>query len=91
MTKRAKGNRPQACSDACARDYDAQKKAVVALVERLSKAARGDFDRAFAKVDGPKIHFGHVGELGRVRELLREVSDLVFREGEYAEPGDDKS
>jgi len=32
-----------------------------------------------------EIHWGHVGTLNHYRDLLREISDAAFREGEYAE------
>ncbi len=31
------------------------------------------------------IHWGHVGDLGRYAELLRQITDAAFKEGEHAE------
>lgn len=33
------------------------------------------------------IHWGHVGESERLATMLKEVSDIAFREGEYAPHG----
>lgn len=35
--------------------------------------------------DPGAIHWGHVGDLGRIAELLREITDCTFKEGEYAD------
>ncbi len=32
-----------------------------------------------------EIHWGHVGTLNHYRDKLREITDMVFREGEHAE------
>ena len=31
-----------------------------------------------------EIHWGHVGDLQRYAELLRQITDAAFKEGEYA-------
>lgn len=30
------------------------------------------------------VHWGHVGDLARYAELLRQITDAAFKEGEYA-------
>jgi hypothetical protein len=30
-----------------------------------------------------EIHWGHVGDLGRIAEQLRELTDMINRTGEY--------
>lgn len=30
------------------------------------------------------VHWGHVGDLSRYAELLRQITDAAFKEGEYA-------
>ena len=74
----------KACNDACARAYREHKNTVQAMVARLAKAADEEFEATFAGVREGELHYGHVGNLGRVQQLLRELSDVVFSEGEYA-------
>lgn len=31
------------------------------------------------------IHWGHVGDLGRYADLLKQITDAAFKEGEHAE------
>ena len=74
----------KACNEACARAYRENAAEVRRLLARLTKAAEKNFDATFGGVDGDRIHFGHVGSLGAVKVALREISNQVFREGEYA-------
>ena len=32
-----------------------------------------------------EIHWGHVGDLNRYATLLRQITDIAFKEGEFAE------
>ena len=32
-----------------------------------------------------KVHWGHVGDLGRYADLLKQITDAAFKEGEHAE------
>ena len=34
--------------------------------------------------DPDEIHWGHVGDLERYAEHLKHITDIAFREGEYA-------
>lgn len=36
-------------------------------------------------IDPDDVHWGHVGDLSRYAELLRQITDAVFNEGEHAE------
>jgi hypothetical protein len=49
------------------------------ILERLKSAADDHFD-----TDPEKINWTDVAEISRVAEALQQVSDMVFREGEYA-------
>ena len=35
--------------------------------------------------DAHPIHWGHVGDLQRYAGLLRQITDIAFKEGEFAE------
>ena len=85
MTKANKTNAPSFCSERCMRDYRKSATEVRSLLERLSKAAETNFDATLGGVDDGRTHFGHVGSLGAIKVALREISDQVFKEGEYAE------
>ena len=57
-------------------------------------ARKADIDTALKRLqalsndhfhaDPDKIHWGHVGDLERYSELLKHITDIDFREGEYA-------
>lgn len=49
------------------------------MLTRLQKEADQDFNST-----GETIHWGHVGSLARLEELIREAHDQTFHEGEYA-------
>lgn len=49
------------------------------MLTRLQKEADHDFNSA-----GETIHWGHVGSLARLEELIKEAHDQTFHEGEYA-------
>lgn len=36
-------------------------------------------------VSPDKVHWGHVGDLSRYAELLRQITDAAFKEGEHAQ------
>ena len=84
MTKANKNETaPKACSERCARDYQANATEVRRLLARLNDAAEQNFDATFGHVRGAEIDFSHVGSLGVIKHALREFSDRVFSEGEY--------
>mgnify|MGYP007132432780 CR=1 FL=1 len=37
------------------------------------------------KLSPESIHWGHVGDLGRYADLLKQITDAAFKEGEHAE------
>ena len=57
-----------------------QKAKFEAAVLRLHKHARIDFDTR----DG-EINWGHVGDLEHYNQLLKQITDSCFHEGEHAE------
>lgn len=59
--------------------YIAKTVRIQAMLERLKEAADDHFG------DAPEdITWGHVGSLGSIEEKLQHVSDMLFKEGEYA-------
>jgi hypothetical protein len=52
----------------------------LALIERIQEAIENHDDAPAPE----QIHWGHVGDIGRIREMLQAVSDCLFNEGEYA-------
>lgn len=36
-------------------------------------------------VSPDKVHWGHVGDLSRYADLLKQITDAAFKEGEHAE------
>ena len=52
----------------------------LALIERIHEAIENHDDAPAPE----QIHWGHVGDIGRIREMLQAVSDCLFNEGEYA-------
>jgi hypothetical protein len=59
-------------------DYAAILREARALSHRITAAVQADVTESM-----PGIHWGHVGDIARVRDLLREVNDIMFSEGEY--------
>ena len=49
------------------------------MLQRLTAFSADHFG-----VDPDDVNWGHVGTLGHYAELLRQVSDSAFQEGEYA-------
>ena len=74
----------KARSAECARMYCESVAEVRKLLDRLSNAAKDDFVSTFAKAENDRIHYGHVGDLDAMKVALRQLSDRVFNEGEYA-------
>ena len=50
------------------------------MLERLKALSDEHFN---AQPD--EIHWGHVGDLQRYAGLLRQITDIAFKEGEFAE------
>jgi len=51
-----------------------------AMLERLATLSAEHFD-----TDPDEVDWSHVGTLEHYRNKLREITDMAFREGEYAE------
>jgi hypothetical protein len=60
--------------------YMAAHAEVLALIERIHEAIENHDDAPAPE----QVHWGHVGDIGRIREMLQAVSDCLFAEGEYA-------
>ena len=60
--------------------YIAAHAEALALIERIHEAIENHDDAPAPE----QIHWGHVGDIGRLREMLQAVSDCLFNEGEYA-------
>ena len=72
---KAKSNREQAL-DA----FMAKKAEIDTMLARLTALSADHFDTS-----PEEINWGHVGTLGRYASLLRQVTDMAFKEGEHAE------
>ena len=59
--------------------FIAKKAEIDAQLERLKTLSDDHFN---AQPD--EIHWGHVGDLQRYAELLRQITDAAFKEGEFA-------
>lgn len=59
--------------------FIARKHEIDAMLQRLTAFSADHFG-----VDPDEVDWGHVGTLGHYAELLHQVSDSAFREGEYA-------
>ncbi len=55
--------------------------AALALVERIHEALENHDDSPLPD----DIHWGHVGDIDETERQLRQISDRMFHEGEYAE------
>lgn len=73
MTRRAQDNTK--ALDA----FLAAKFEIDAMLERLATLSADHF-----KTSPDEIHWGHVGTLNHYRAMLREITDMAFREGEHA-------
>jgi hypothetical protein len=70
------GERPNKALDA----FLAAKFEIDAMLERLATFSADHFETS-----PDQIHWGHVGNLSHYRAKLREIGDMVFKEGEHAE------
>lgn len=60
--------------------FVAAKTEIDARLERLKALSDEHFN-----VQPDEIHWGHVGDLQRYAELLRQITDAAFKEGEFAD------
>jgi hypothetical protein len=60
--------------------FIARKAEIDAMLARLQALSDNHFD-----VAPEEVTWGHVGDLGRYAELLKQITDAAFQEGEYAE------
>ncbi|MEW7978520.1 MAG: hypothetical protein AB2813_01565 [Candidatus Sedimenticola endophacoides] len=60
--------------------FIARKAEIDAMLARLQALSDNHFD-----VAPEEVTWGHVGDLGRYAELLKQITDAAFHEGEYAE------
>ena len=60
--------------------FVARKAEIDAMLARLQSLSENHFGAHPDKVD-----WSHVGDLGRYRELLRQITDIAFGEGECAD------
>jgi len=60
--------------------FIARKAEIDAMLARLQALSDNHFD-----VAPEEVTWGHVGDLGRYAELLKQITDAAFLEGEYAE------
>ena len=51
-----------------------------AMLERLAALSADHFETS-----PDEVNWGHVGTLNHYRDLLREITDSAFKEGEHAE------
>ena len=75
MTRRATATNEKAL-DA----FIAAKSEIDAMLERLAALSADHFETS-----PDEINWGHVGTLNHYRAKLREITDMAFHEGEYAE------
>ena len=72
---KAKSNRESAL-DA----FMAQKAEIDTMLARLTALSADHFE-----TNPEEINWGHVGTLGHYASLLRQITDMAFKEGEHAE------
>ena len=60
--------------------FIARKAEIDTMLKRLQAFSDNHFDTA-----PDEVNWGDVGSLGHVAEQLKEITDFVFGEGEYAE------
>ena len=60
--------------------FIARKAEIDAMLARLQAFSDNHFD-----VAPEDVSWGHVGDLGRYAELLKQITDAAFQEGEHAE------
>ena len=61
------------------KEYLESMAAVDATLKRISTAKATMFAH-----DPNTVHWGHVGDMRRIELKLKELSDFIFNEGEYA-------
>ena len=66
--------------DAALQKFLAKKGEIDTMLARLQTLSDDHFN-----VDPEAVNWGHVGTLERYAELLRQITDSAFKEGEYAE------
>lgn len=66
--------------DAALQKFLAKKGEIDTMLARLQALSDDHFNAAPSEVN-----WGHVGTLERYAELLRQITDSAFKEGEYAE------
>lgn len=72
--------KPQTKTTQTALDAFVSRKAEInAQLARLQALSKEHFN-----LSSDNIHWGHVGDLTRYAELLRQITDAVFKEGEHA-------
>lgn len=60
--------------------FIAKKVEIDSMLARLQILSDNHFN-----VAPEEVSWGHVGDLGHYAELLKQITDAAFREGEYAE------
>ena len=60
--------------------FMAKKAEIDAMLARLTALSADHFDTS-----PDEINWGHVGNLGHYANLLRQITDMAFNEGEHAE------
>lgn len=60
--------------------FIARKAEIDAMLARLQALSDNHFD-----VAPEEVTWGHVGDLGRYAELLKQITDAAFHEGEFSE------
>lgn len=61
------------------KEYLESMRSIDATLERISTAKATMFS-----TDPNKVNWGHVGDMRRIELKLKELSDFLFNEGEYA-------
>ncbi len=72
---KARSNREQALAA-----FIAKKAEIDAMLERLAALSADQLE-----TQPDEINWGHVGTLGDYASLLRQITDMAFKEGEHAE------
>ena len=72
---KGKSNREQAFAA-----FMAKKAEIDAMLVRLTAPSADHFE-----TDPDEINWGHVGTLSHYASLLRQITDMAFKEGEHAE------
>lgn len=74
--RKPKTNTAQTALDA----FMSRKSEIDAQLVRLQALSAEHFN-----VNTDKVHWGHVGDLARYADLLKQITDAAFKEGEHAE------